>query len=439
MTGMRTRTIALACLLICCGISFLWGCELESAAPGGMVDFRAVYYGARCLIRGSDPYRESEFLRVYQAEGGGFPSDPKLLGLFRRAVPVCINLPTALLLTAPFALLAWGPAHVLWMLLTFAAFVLAAVLMFDIASKYAPSVSLILICILCVNCESVYILGNASGIVAGLCVAAVWCFLEERLAFAGILCLAISLAFKPQLAGLVWLYFIIAGGVYRKRALQTLLATAMLAIPAILWVTHIAPNWIGELHANVLAASALGGINAPGPASLTGRTPGMVIDLQAAISVFWSDPRIFNPTSYLICGSLLLAGALRTLRRRFSLPGAWLALAAIAAISMLPVYHRQYDAKLLLLTLPACAMLWAEGGAIGWVALLLNTASILLTGDIPATILLLLTRNLSLGATGLGGKILTVVLLQPAPLFLLAMGIFYLLVYLRYDPEKGRR
>jgi hypothetical protein len=437
MNMTRTRRTALVWLLLCCGISVFWGYILESASPGGMLDFKAVYYGSRCLIQHSDPYQESEFLRVYQAEGGGFPTDPTQSGLFRRAVLVCINLPTALLLVAPFTILAWGPAHILWLILTAGVIILAAFLMCDIGSKYASIVSLFLICILLANCERVIFLGNAAGIVMCLCVVAVWCFLEERFVPAGILCLAISLAFKPQGAGLVLLYFLLAGGVYRKRALQTLLVTAVLAIPAILWVTHIAPHWIAELHANLSASSAHGGINEPGPASLTGRTPGMVIDLQAAISVFWSDPRIYNLVSYLICGALLLAGTARTLRSRFSLPGAWLAIAAIAAISMLPVYHRQYDAKLLLLTVPACAMLWAEGGSIGWIALLLNTAGILLTGDIPSAILLILTRNLSLSPAGLAGKILTVLLLEPAPLILLAMGIFYLWVYLRREPERG--
>jgi len=437
MNMTRTRRTALVWLLLCCGISAFWGYILASASPAGMLDFKAVYYGSRCLIQQSDPYLESEFLRVYQAEGGEFPSDPTQSGLFRRAVLVCINLPTALLLVAPFTILAWGPAHILWLLSTAGMVILAAFLMCDIGSKYASSVSLLLICILLANCERVVFLGNAAGIVMCLCVVAVWCFLEERFVPAGILCLAISLAFKPQGAGLIWLYFLLAGGVYRKRALQTLLVTAVLAIPAILWVTHIAPHWIAELHANLSAASAHGGINEPGPASLTGRTPGMVIDLQAAISVFWSDPRIYNVVSYLICGVLLLVGAARTLKSRFSLPGAWLALAAIAAISLLPVYHRQYDAKLLLLTVPACAMLWAEGGLIGWIALLLNTAGIVVTGDIPSAILLILTRNLSLSPEGFAGKILTVLLLEPAPLILLAMGIFYLWVYLRREPERG--
>ena len=49
---------------------------------------------------------------------------------------------------------------------------------------------------------------------------------------------------------------------------------------------------------------------------------------------------------------------------------------------MLPVYHRCYDARLLLLTIPACVILWKHGGKIAWSALLLTLAAIVLTGDI---------------------------------------------------------
>ena len=98
---------------------------------------------------------------------------------------------------------------------------------------------------------------------------------------------------------------------------------------------------------------------------------------------------------------------------------------------MLPVYHRPYDTKLLLLSIPACAMLWAEGGLIRWLALLVNTAAVVLTGDIPLIALRLLTKDFNISAAGLPGKIVTVAVTRPIPPILLTMGIFYLWVYVR--------
>jgi hypothetical protein len=103
---------------------------------------------------------------------------------------------------------------------------------------------------------------------------------------------------------------------------------------------------------------------------------------------------------------------------------------------MLVTYHRTYDAKLLLLTVPACAILWAEGGAIRWAALLATTAGIVSTGDIPLVIFLILTKNMQISTAGLFSQIRTVLLLEPTPLILLAMAIFYLWIYLRRAPAR---
>jgi hypothetical protein len=157
----------------------------------------------------------------------------------------------------------------------------------------------------------------------------------------------------------------------------------------------------------------------------------MIIDLQAAVSVFRDDPRIYNPVSYLVCAPLLLVWLVRTLRSCFSQQKAWFALAAIVPLTLLVIYHRPYDAKLLLLTVPACAMLWAEGGLIGRIALLLNTAGIVFTSDIPLAILVILAKKMHVGTASILEQILTVVLLRPASLILLAMAIFYIWVYVR--------
>ncbi|HEV2486833.1 MAG TPA: glycosyltransferase family 87 protein [Terracidiphilus sp.] len=425
----RTRRIGLACLLMCCGVSVLWGFFLQYNSPDGMLDFKGVYYGARCLLHHSDPYKEGEPLRVCQLEGGDCsrPSD-----VLRQVLSLNVYFPTVFIFIAPFALLPWGPVHLLWMVLSAGILCLAAFLIWDLARNYSSVVAIFLICFVLANCEALFATGNAAGVAVGLCVLAVWCLLQERYAAVGILCLAFSLAIKPHDAGLVWLFFLLAGGVYRKRALQTLVVTVLLSLPVILWVSHVAPNWMGELHSNLLTQSAPGGAANPGPSSSnSGSGPSMIINLQSAIYVFRDDPRIYNPASYLVCGALMLVWSVCTLRSQFSQRRTWLALAAVVPLTMLVTYHRPYDAKLLLLAVPACAMLWAESGLIGWLALLVTTAGIVSTGDIPLTILIILNSNLYISTAGLYGKILTAVLLRPTPLILLAMGVFYLWVYLR--------
>ncbi|MGD0547912.1 MAG: hypothetical protein ABR991_08810, partial [Terracidiphilus sp.] len=197
------------------------------------------------------------------------------------------------------------------------------------------------------------------------------------------------------------------------------------------WVSQVAPHWMQDWQANLAAISAPGGINEPGPASLTGRSAGMVIDLQAAISIFRDDPRIYNPVTYLFCGTLLLAWSVRTLRARLTRQRAYLGLAAVAALSMLVTYHRPWDAKLLLLAIPACAMLWAEGGRVRWIALPITATGVLMTGDIPLAVCSILFNRLPISTAGFFAQLLALLVIRPASLILLAMGIFYLWMYLK--------
>ena len=135
---------------------------------------------------------------------------------------------------------------------------------------------------------------------------------------AGILCLALSLAIKPHDAGLVWLYFLLAGGVYRKRALQTLLITAVLGLSAFLWVSHVAPHWMQDWQTNLATISAPGGINEPGPAPLPAAAPSWSLICRQPSVFFATIHASIIRLSYLICGALLLAWAVRTLRSSFS-------------------------------------------------------------------------------------------------------------------------
>ncbi len=193
----------------------------------------------------------------------------------------------------------------------------------------------------------------------------------------------------------------------------------------------MSPHWMHELHSNLAMFSAYGGMSDPGLSSVGAHGLDMLVNLQVAISFFWDDPRIYNAASYLVFALLLLVWVYVTLRSHPSPARTWLALAAIAALSMLPVYHRQHDAKLLLLTVPACAMLWAEGGLTGRLALLVTTAGFVLNGDFFWVIVLDFISRLHLPATALTRQVVIAVQVFPAPLILLVMSVFYLWVYVR--------
>jgi len=433
-----TQRKALVCLVLSAAISITWGSVIARNSYSGMGGLKAIYYGARCLMEHSDPYNPAVLQQEYWAEGNTFPVNPTEADLFRRGMLVCVNLPTSLFLIAPLAMLPWKIAASIWMVLDAVSLLMAAFLIWMAAKDYALKPATLLTCLLLANVEIVLALGNLAGIVTGLCIIAVWCFLEERFVRAGVICLAVSLALKPHDGGLVWLYFLLAGGVHRKRALQTLVVVAVLMLPAILWVSRESPQWPLELRANMHALSAHGSVNDPGPDSMTFRSVDHVISLQSSFSLIRDEPRFYDLASYITCGLLLLAGAICVFKARLTKQNAWLALAAVAALSMLPVYHRAYDAKLLLLAVPACAMLWREGGRAKWVAGLMTTLALASTADVPLTILLGIMKGVQGGIHGAWGKLLTAFAFHPAPLVLLATGIFYLWAYFRRTAHEGR-
>src|ERR1039458_8630068 len=404
-------------VLLCVGISVLWGTWIAHT-KSAWLDFRAVYAGTRCLIHGHNPYDVSELAREYLSEDGQRPTTPPTAF---RSITLYVNVPATFVFVAPFAALPWGPACVLWMLLTGAALIVAILLMWSVGARSAAGVSTALVCILAVNCESVFAGGNTAGIVVGLCGIAVWCFLENRFVQIGVVCLALSLVVKPHDAGLVWLYFVLAGGINRKRALASAAITAVIVLASLVWIWHVAPSWMQDWKANLAAISAHGGINEPGPSARTD-TIFSIVDLQAAISIFRDDPGFYNLASYLICGAFMIVWAIGTLRRSFSARSAWLALAVATTFTLLLTYHRVWDAKLVMLAIPACCMLWAEGGAFGKAAAMITSIAAFLTGDLSLTTFYVIFSSIHVNPSWMLAPAITVVLTRPASLALLAMG-----------------
>lgn len=410
-------------------VFILLGFALEAAAPVSTVDFRVVYYSARCMLEHRDPYNENELNRIYHTEGGESPNESLQI---RRTERHYNYLPTAFLVTMPLAVLPFGAAHILWLILTATCVVVASFLMWKVGADKEPTLSGALVCLSLVTSELFLILGNPAGLAVSFCVIGVWCFLKQRLTIAGVICFALSLMLKPHDSGLVWLYFMLAGGIYRRRALQTLLVVCALSLPIVLWVTHVAPNWMHEFHDTLTVYSAHGDVNDPGPASMASHGIGMVICLQAVLSVFRDDPRFYNPVSYAICGALLLLWAVKTVRIRHSERTAWLALAPIAALSMLPIYHRIYDAKLLLLAIPACALLWSEFSARFRVTVIAVAFGIAITGGVPWAIFLFVLHRSHLPSILSSFTVLTILQVFPVPLTLLMVAVLSLWAYTRH-------
>jgi hypothetical protein len=425
---MNKRAIAILFLLTCASsFALVWGLMRAQSARGILLDYRVVYVGARCLIHGCDPYNETEVMRVYFAEGGERLPGPQQGQTQQYLAAQQLYPPTAELFFAPFALLSWPRSYALWVGISFGLMTTAAFLMWQAAQKYATDPPFFLACILLSNSGILFSGGNPAGIAVSLCVIGLWCILQNRFAAAGVLCLAVSLAIKPHDGGLLWLYLILLGGLFRKRAIYALGVVAVLAAFAVTCISRIAPNWLAEMRSNLALYSTGGATNDP-----AGGTASMMVNLQPVLAAIYNNPHFYNILTYAIVTPLFLALLFVILKSgRMSEKGIWLGVAAIATLSLLPAYHRPHDAKILLLTLPACAVLWAEKGGTAWMGLAFTSAGILITSDLPLAALNLSNAAFQPGP-GFISRSLGLIAARPIGIVLLAASAFYVFSFVKH-------
>ncbi|MDR3739423.1 MAG: glycosyltransferase 87 family protein [Terracidiphilus sp.] len=390
--------------------------------------FPGIYQGTQCLLHGCDPYNPHQ-LESFYAASGSLPTSESPERL--QAVTLYVNLPTTFLFVAPFTLLPLQSAQAIWNGLLILAFLSAAFLVWQLSAEYARRAALFLACVLLSNCIIVFSGGNTAGLVVALSVIAAWCIIQARAEWLGVLCLAAALTVKPHDSGMVWLYFLLVGGIPRKRALQSAALAAVLSIVAVCWVSVAAPHWMSEMRTNLAAISSPGGINEPGPTSIGVNSADMIIDLQTVFSIVWNQPQFYNALTFIVCGAIFVLWVRAVLRARFAPQNAWFALVSGTMLSMLVTYHRSYDAKLLLLAIPACSMLSSRSGVVARTAYMLTAAAFLITADIPLTAITLGASHLPMSSSIWSDKLVSIVLGRPVPLILLAVTVFYLWVFIR--------
>jgi Glycosyltransferase family 87 len=379
------------------------------------VDFKTVYSSSKCLLDACDPYDSVALLQEYRRGQGDFSRGADLSAFEPHQA---LYPPSSLFWVVPFALLPWKPALVAWVTVSGILFVTAAFLIADLAQEWGSPVPLVLLGFFVATSTLLLTTAQPSGIAISLCVIGVWSLFRGRAAIAGNVCFALSLALKPQIGGLILVYFLLSGHRRRLRSVVILVMAALFCMPGVIWTAQIpaAVHWPHELGTNLAASASRGSINDPGPTSYNAI---LVTDLQSIVAVFVDAPKIYNPVSWIVVGVLLLLWSFVALRATHSVRKDLLGVATIACLALLPIYHRHYDVRLLILTFPALGLLFSEGRIPGVLAMLASLAVI--CGSHPTLIREHLGRHLNTL-----GPIETVLLLRTSPVILLLTGILYL-------------
>jgi hypothetical protein len=421
-------TLQLAALAFCCFCCVFFvakGFSDEKSTLKGF-DFAPVYSGARCMLKHCDAY-DSEQIRKTYMESGGDASNTRAFRPFNANYP-----PWALCLIIPLALMPWGAGLVIWLCISAVLFVAAALLMADLCNASMSVLTLVLLGCFVASSTILIMLAQPAGPAIGLCVIAVWCLIKKRHPVICTICFALSLTLKPHLAGLVWLYFFLTGGTSRRQMIQVFIVTLLIcsAGATLAWMTPQMTHWPKELQENLSGIAAHGNASDPGPAN---DEASAITDLQAAISVFKDNREFYNLVSFAVAGSLILAWCYVALRAAPSLQKDLLGVAAIAYLCLLPVYHRQYDTRILLLTFPANAVLLSEAGIWGVLGSILSILTIIGTSH---TYSHMMEEHL-INRAAMMRPMATILLLRPLPVILLLGGVFYLGCFMRTLASKG--
>jgi Glycosyltransferase family 87 len=323
------------------------------------IDFVPAYTGARCLIHGCNPYNTSQLTQQYFQAGGRIDELPG----WEHETPVYP--PSTLLAISPLALLPYQAARALWFLLNGSLFAISAGLILSLCPRPQRWMATALVSLILASSGILLELGQPSLFAISLLIIGSCLFLRDRFLPLGAVLLMLSLAVKPQLGGLIVLYLLVRG-IHRRYAVAAMAGALALLLCAglILRMNPSSANWTSDLSANLSArlTGNAGDMNDPRPAN---KQAVCDINLQAITGIFFSNAREFNDAAWAVFLILLVAGGVVILRAKAGPEMNLISLGALAALSLTPVYHRFYDTRMLLITVPAVVIVYQKRRLLG--------------------------------------------------------------------------
>jgi hypothetical protein len=377
-------------------------------------DFVPVYTGARCLLHGCNPYDTSQLEQQFYEAGGHAAELPSW------QIDVPVYPPSTFLVLSPLALLRFPVARLLWFLLNGFLLVTAARLIQDMSPPQHRWLTTLLVCYFVITGEIVLVLGQPAVFSISLVIIGSYLFLRGRFLPAGAFLFLLSLAVKPQIGGLIVLYLLLSRVQWRYAAMAMAGAGALL-LSASLILGHQPRSvaWASTLRANLSATLSPGGSADPRPENQQAIGD---LNLQSLTSIVFPEAHTFNAVAYSVFLALLALGTLVGLRASSSGETSLISLAALSVLTLMPVYHRFYDTRLLLLSIPAIAIIFQKRRVLGALIALLT---LLATISVQYRIQIFLLQQAK-WQTVLRNKFLFIVLLRQQNLEMLILFCLYL-------------
>ena len=303
-------------------------------------DFSQNYTASKLWLQGKSPADPRNFQALWWREG---LSRLDVTDIRTHLAPP----PGGLVILAPVAALPWRLAKTLWIVILLISFVatvwsLAATSGFQLTDT--RTLVFVAACLALAPFHTGLASGNPTILVIGLCAVAIWAVSARHEIASGIL-FGVACTMKPHLAAFLVLYYL-ARRRWRLFTFAVSCTVALNLIALLFLYVHGTP-WLQDYLNNArgfVTANNIDSFASDNPARfalINLQVPFFSITGNSGSSNLWA----FALGGILICGWLYWV--LKQGARRLPL----LALGTISAIALLPVYHRFYDAALLVVPL----------------------------------------------------------------------------------------
>lgn len=350
MQSKASWRVVLAILVLLAGTEFLLRGPVRFAQHRDFNDFISPYIQTGAWLQGTDPYSPANLVRLWPAgaERPDFLATDLAEGslVYKRGIPTAYPL-TCFVLLAPIAILPWHIAQALWLLvslLAYSATVLSLLSLTNLRRSPQSTYAFLALALALAPFHTGLAAGSIVIVAVGLTAGAIWAARLEHNTLAGIL-IALAIALKPQI-GLPFLFYYVVRRKWRLSLVATGLVTMLSAVAIIRLRVGDTPWMQSYLYDNkvLFAPGSLGDFTELNPIRFG------LINLQVAVYTILGNRNVATMVAVLIAlamGIVWLFLVTRAGSKRDEL----LELSALAVLSLLPVYHRLYDASLLIFPL----------------------------------------------------------------------------------------
>ena len=336
-------------LIVCASAEFVVRGPLRFLQiPGEWNDLSQNYTASKLWLKGLSPADPSNFVALWKRESG---SRLDITDIRTHLAPPL----GSLVVMAPVAAFPFRIAKVIWvaiLLIAFAATVWSIMGTGGLYWSELRTLAFVAACLALAPFQTGIASGNATVLVIGLCALSIWAATSRSDVTAGIL-FGVACSLKPQIGAFLVLYYLLR---QRWRMFLTAIGTTTgLILVAALYLEVHGASWVQDYLHNArgfVTANTIDDFTTANPARFA------LINLQVPFFSITGQSSSANSLAFALAALLLCVWIYFVVKGRGRFPEL-LCLAAVSVMALLPVYHRFYDAALLVV--PLCWCLTTQG------------------------------------------------------------------------------